>query len=306
MDTLNITHLKKWADLKAAREAFRKKFRNRGDLPYVSVEKLELILEELIKFPLGQHILLTGGANGIWTDYMIAYPWVQSDLSSKALTMNRLEYFILFESLSVIAQRELFLHAQKVAQSHVKEDCVLISVPCGVMRDLLTLDFSQVSNYSLIGVDIDNESLEAAKELAQENEVKNVQFIKQNAWEFDAEGKADFINSIGLNVYESNRERVVALYRQFYKSLKPNGVLFTGVLTYPPGYNQTSDWNLEEISQAHREMDKILVEDVLDLQFNNFRTLTEIKEDFCKAGFTEVEVIPDKYCIFPAVIATKR
>lgn len=304
-DESNITHSQKWNNVEAAFEAHKKKFNELGNVLGVSVESLELILKEMTKFPMGRHILMTGGANGIWTDYMISYPWVQKDVASKMLTMNRLEYFIIFECLSVVAQRELFLFAQKEAQKHVKEGCRLVSLPCGVMRDLLELDYSGVSKYSLIGVDLDLESIQAAHKLAFEEEISNVQFVQDDAWKFEAEEPVDFINSIGLNVYESDRERVVELYRQFAKSLKKGGVLFTGVLTYPPGWEKKSDWILENIPEGHYEMDKIVIDDVLALHWQNYRTLEEIEEDFLGAGFSKVEIIPDRYCVFPAVIATK-
>jgi hypothetical protein len=54
---------------------------------------------------------------------------------------------------------------QKLAQSLLKENVVLASIPCGLMRDLLTLDFSNIDHFGLIGVDIDTESLDFAKEL---------------------------------------------------------------------------------------------------------------------------------------------
>ncbi|MCP5505517.1 MAG: methyltransferase domain-containing protein [Chlamydiales bacterium] len=305
MNELNITHSQKWSKLETACVAYKKKFRELGDVPGVTVEALEQILEEMTRFPMGRHILMTGGANGIWTDYMISFPWVQKDVASKMLTMNRLEYFIIFECLSVVAQRELFLLSQKEAQKHLKEGCRLVSLPCGVMRDLLELDFSGISEYSLIGVDLDLESIQAAHKLAFKEEIKNVQFFQDDAWKFEADKSVDFINSIGLNVYESDRERVIELYRQFAKSLKKDGVLFTGVLTYPPGWGQESDWILENIPEGHYEMDKIVIDDVLDLQWQNYRTLEEIKEDFLQAGFSKVKIIPDRYCVFPAVIATK-
>lgn len=301
----NITHSKKWEAIDKACEYHKQKIREKGDRSYITAEKLEHLVDEFVKFPLGQHILLTGGANGIWTDYMISYPLIQKDLSSKALTLSRMEYFLIFESPFVVAQRELFLRAQKEAQKHVKEGCRLLSLPCGVMRDLLTLDFSRVKDYTLIGVDLDPESLSAAQFLANELNISNVELTQDNAWEFEVDTPVDFINSIGLNVYVSDREQVIALYRQLYNALKPGGTLFTGVLTYPPGREKESDWDLNLIPEHHSGMEKILIDDILELHFENYRTLDEIENDFYKAGFSKVEVIPDQYCVFPAVIATK-
>lgn len=267
----NITHSSKWKNLEIASEEYKRRIDSHPSWSQEIKSQYKAIIDEMTKFSLGCHVLLTGGANGIWTDYMISYPWSQKNISSKMLTLSRLEYFIIFESLVVVAQRELFLMAQEEAQRHVKEECRLASVPCGVFRDLITLDFSGIQSYTLIGVDIDDSALEVAKTLAHQLDQPNVKFIKKNAWEYDGKESLDFINSIGLNVYESNRNRVIDLYRQFHKSLKPGGVLFTGVLTYPPSHEKESCWNINLIPRFHYEMDKILIDDVLELHWKNYR-----------------------------------
>ena len=50
----------------------------------------------------------------------------------------------------------------------MQEDIIFASLPCGVVRDLLKLDFAGVENFRLVGIYIDSESLELAKKLAQE------------------------------------------------------------------------------------------------------------------------------------------
>ena len=304
METANITHPNRFEDVSSAKKTFVERIVSRGDLPYVSVHEQLKVLEEFSKTSLGRHIILTGGANGLWTDYMISYPWRKGIHAGSMLTMSRLEYYVVFECLSVLAQRELFLRSQQVAQEHVKEGAVLVSLPCGVMRDLLELDFSKVKDINLIGIDIDREAVEAAKKLADQRNVDQVNFLMEDAWELRLSKEADFLSSIGLNVYESNRDRVVALYGRVYEALKPQGVFFTGVLTYPPGFEKQSDWS-PSLKKEQIAMDKILIEDVLDLEFQNYRTLEEIKEDFNRAGFKDVMIYPDKNCIFPAVIARK-
>jgi hypothetical protein len=52
-------------------------------------------------------------------------------------------------------------------------------------------------------------------------------------------------------------------------------------------------------------MDCILTRDILNLKFQNYRTIDEIKIDFYEAGFNNVAVFPDRYRIFPSVIASK-
>ncbi|MBS0629625.1 MAG: methyltransferase domain-containing protein [Verrucomicrobia bacterium] len=301
----NKSHPIRYSDYADAAEVIKKRIKAQRDIPNCSYDQVCQILDHLMNSPLGRHILQTGGANGIWTDYMISFPWVQKNIVGRMLSMNRLEYFIIFEMPSVLAQRELFLHSQKIAQRHIKANNTLASLPCGVMRDLLELDANPKANVQFVGIDIDNESLSAAKKLAQEKGISNVSFEQKDAWNLGIFSEFDFITSIGLNCYEPDRGRVVELYRQIYQSLKPGGTFFTGVLTYPPGYGAHSDWDLTAIPKYHIEMDQLLTRDILDLQYQNYRTLDEIEDDFRNAGFSTVSVYPDRYRIFPAVIAVK-
>ena len=88
------------------------------------------------------------------------------------------------------------------------------------MRDLLSLDFSRSRDNLLLGVDIDQKAIDEAKILAKQIRAPHTEFSLQNAWDLELSHKADFICSIGLNVYESNKAKLVDLYSQFRKNLK--------------------------------------------------------------------------------------
>ena len=305
MEEFNKSHSLRYTEIQTAVKDLEDKIIKRGDLSYISTSQQVYIIQQLASFPMGQHILLTGGANAFWTDYMIAYPQIQKNLAASMLNLNRLEYYIIFECLSVLAQRELFRTSQKIAQKHLKDNATLASIPCGLMRDFLELDFSKTNNVQLLGADLDLEAMEHAKKLASNLNITNIEFTQQNAWNLKLPKQVDYINSIGLNVYEEDRARVIELYKQFYDTLKPSGILFTGVLTYPPGSEKPSDWSIDILSPEQIEMEKIIIEDIYDLTFQNYRTLDEIKDDFFKAGFKKVEVTLDKFKVFPAIVATK-
>jgi len=304
-EDLNKSHSIRYKDHFTAANEIKNRIKERDTLRNFSYEQACQIVDNLGSFPLGRHILQTSGANGIWTDYMIAFPWVTDNLVGRMLSMNRLEYFIIFEMPTVLAQRELFLHSQIEAQKHVKQNNILASIPCGTMRDLLELKVSLKDNVSLVGIDLDMESLTAAKKFAVRKGNSNVKFEQRDAWNLEIHSQFDFVSSIGLNCYEADPSRVIELYRQAYLSLKPGGTFFTGVLTYPPGHEKPSDWNTTSIPKYHGEMDQLLTTDILDLKFQNYRMLNEIEEDFHKAGFSKVTVKPDSFCIFPSVIAVK-
>ena len=65
----------------------------------------------------------------------------------------------------------------------MQEDIIFASLPCGVVRDLLKLDFAGVENFRLVGIYIDSESLELAKKLAEEYRLsEKVEFHQEDAW----------------------------------------------------------------------------------------------------------------------------
>lgn len=115
----------------------------------------------------------------------------------------------------------------------------------------------------------------------------------------------DIITSSGLNVYESDSEKVLDLYKRFYKALKPGGSLIISALTYPPGEERPTDWNLEGIALEVLSMERILYHDILDLHWRNFRSAHELEKEFKEAGFSKVTIYFDKHRIFPTIHAEK-
>ena len=298
----NRSHRPFESDIETLCSTLKSKVISRGNLAHVDVSQQLQLIEELSSFNLGKHILRNRGANAFWTDYLIFPPTEPTDLS-----LSNLERFLLYQSPHVIAQRELFHILQSVLQNSIKDNNKISSIPCGTMRDLLSLDISTTKNLKLVGVDIDPEALSLAhnRSLGVKNHTAQIEFVEQDAWALPFQNEFDIITSIGLNVYESDRFSVIDLYKQFYNSLRPTGKLLTGVLTYPPGFETPSDWKHEAISSDILWLERVLYFDILDLNWKNFRSLEEIQSDFIAAGFSKVDVICDSRCVFPAIIATK-
>ncbi|NER08491.1 MAG: class I SAM-dependent methyltransferase [Okeania sp. SIO3C4] len=89
-------------------------------------------------------------------------------IDKKGRSFTELEKFILDKNPGTLATQERYINFGKVIQNYVQEGVVFASLPCGIMRDLLKLDFTGVDNFRLVGIDIDSESLELAKKLAEE------------------------------------------------------------------------------------------------------------------------------------------
>jgi SAM-dependent methyltransferase len=129
-------------------------------------------------------------------------------------------------------------------------------------------------------------------------------FVQKDAWVLGYTEKFDLISSNGLSIYEADDHRVVELYRQFFKALKPNGVLVTSFLTPPPAFGGT-EWKMECINREEALLQKILFADILECKWQVFRSESVVRAQLLEAGFLEIEFLYDKAHLFPTVIAKK-
>ncbi len=174
------------------------------------------------------------------------------------------------------------------------------------MREILELDFSSIFNFTLIGVDIDQGSLLLASKQAEKTGLtRHLKLMCEDAWTLPYDAELDLITSCGLNIYVSDRTKVLDLYRQFFKALKPKGKLIIGFLTYPPDESVPSEWNLVNIQPEDLLLEKIIYKDILSTHWRNFRTSEEFEQELKLAGFSEIGFFYDSRNIFPTVIATK-
>jgi len=307
MEKTNLTHALEQSSFDETIQTLKDKIISRGDLPHVSVARQLDIIDQFCAFPLGRFILERRGANGFWTDYMISHPHKGrvTGLNIEGKPFTPLEEFFLNKIPIIVAHQERFGIFQKLAQSFLTDGAVLASIPCGIMRDLLTLDFSNVTNFELVGIDIDHESLLLAKQYADEKGITNIRLIEQDAWQMPFINEFDVITSSGLNVYESDPQRLLELYRRFFQALKPGGKLIISVLTYPPDGDKKSDWDLTGIEPETLLLDRIIHKDILDIKWRNFRSAQELDKEFILAGFIDIKVHFDKHRIFPTIVATK-
>lgn len=304
MQSTNYTHEQIFS-FEEVLAKLREKIIKRGDLPHVSVSRQLEIINNLSSFPLGRFFIERKGVNGFWTDYMINYPNTAKNRTEKTC-FNPLEDFLLNRCPLTIATQERFRIFQTQIQALLKDGLVLASIPCGMMRDLLSLNFTHVSDFSLIGVDIDLESILLAKNLAKEYRLeKQTKFFHQDAWSLKFNNEIDLITSNGLNVYISDKDKVLDLYKIFYKSLKNGGRLIIGVLTYPPESDHSCEWLLDGLPLEDILLEKILYQDILDSKWRNFSATSQIYKDFSLVGFSNVEIIFDRHHIFPTVVAKK-
>ncbi|MFZ4100263.1 MAG: class I SAM-dependent methyltransferase [Chlamydiia bacterium] len=174
------------------------------------------------------------------------------------------------------------------------------------MRDLLSLEYPPGHGCSLVGIDLDPESLALALELSVELAPSAAVVLRRaDAWALEDVEAFSLITSSGLNVYEPDRAKVHELYKVFWRALRPGGVLVTSVLTYPPGCDQPSGWDLTAIDRSDLEFESLLFHDILEVKWKNFRSEADLRFEFEQAGFVEIEVHFDRARMFPTIVAYK-
>ncbi|MCL2933347.1 MAG: class I SAM-dependent methyltransferase [Trichodesmium sp. MAG_R03] len=188
----------------------------------------------------------------------------------------------------------------------MEEDIIFASLPCGIMRDLLKLDFTGVENLRLVGIDIDSESLELAKKLAEEYGLsQKVEFDQQDAFKLSFEDEFTLLTSNGLNIYEPDDKKVTELYQQFFKTLMPGGILVTSFLTPSPNIDPNSEWDMSQINSEYLLLSKIMMFDILDVNITAFRSSLTTKLQLETVGFNEIEFVFDNARMYPTVVGRK-
>ncbi|KTD59540.1 Methyltransferase domain protein [Legionella sainthelensi] len=255
-------------------------------------ETLEL-LNELASFSLGRFLLHNRGLNGYWTSYIFRNtPDPEESIE--------LESWLLNKSLYVMARERFYLFQDEI-RKRLKSNMTLASIPSGLMDDLLFLDYSSYHNIHLVGIDADSESLQFARQNANEQgfSPEQVTLMQKDAWDLAIDAQFDLLTSNGLNMYESCEKRLVALYQSFYKALKPDGTLLISFIPPPPQ-------NIESlISSENFLKERAIFGDIVQINYLNFCTEAKMKIQLQAAGFTIESVQYNEKGMAPVIVAKK-
>ncbi len=268
-------------------EEVRDRIVERGDLPHVTVEEQLSIVEEMAKTEIGKWRLAHRALNGYWTDRVKRYDGrATSPFDAKLMEMPVCQ-----------AARKVYQVGRALVQEQLRAGQILASVPCGLMRDLLTLDYSKTPDVQLVGVDLDPESLTIAANTARERNLEDkTTFWLRDAWNLPFENTLDLITSHGLNTYIDDRERLLALYRSFYRALKPGGKLLITFL------NDAKRW---KVSKEALLFQRIVTQDICETDCRHSCTEEEIGAHLKAAGFNNIEFCYDDVGFPPTVLAFK-
>jgi SAM-dependent methyltransferase len=284
------------------------RIRLEGDKPYVTVTRQLELLEQLAQFDLGRFLLQNQGLNGYWTHYILTYPWFGrlTGLNNRGEQFSQLEKFILDRAPGILATQQRFENFLQENQRSVVNGAKLACIPCGMMGELLYLNYKEVTDIQLVGIDIDNNTLADATDLAEKQGLsKYVNFRQGNAWQLDYIDEFDLISSNGLNIYELDNERITALYRNFFMALKPGGRLVTSYLTCPPNITTESEWDITMVHKDDMLLQRIIFSDVINAKWQCYRSTDQTKSQLEYVGFSRFYINYDEARMFPTIVAYK-
>lgn len=301
-----LSHHEKPLPLQQAVEALRDRIRQEGDQPQAPVAEQLALVDQLTQFALGRYLLTHGGFNGYWTRYAVLHPQRgrKTGLNHDGEPFTELESWILDRWPAIRATQERFQIFQRVLQGLIRDGATLVSVACGTMEDLLGLDYSHAPNACLLGMDIDPESLDQARERARELGLLNrVELTQGDAWNLALPDCRDGLACSGLSVYETDPQRVTDLYRRFHTALKPGGTLVTSFITPPPWADPKSPWDLTRIAPRDLQRNRLLAH--ARRVRVGFTTAEAVRRQLKQAGFTAIQILNDRCRVYPTAVARK-
>lgn len=285
------------------------RIKREGDKSYVTVTQQLNLLSQLNEFDFGRYLLQNQGINGYWTHYMLTHPWYgrKTGKNNSSNQLTKLERFILDRAPTMLATQQRFEIFLKENQKQVNNNAHLASIPCGMMGELLYLNYDGIDRIQLIGIDYDRDALHDAELLANQQGLANfIKLIQRDAWNLASQEEFDLISSNGLNIYEKSDEKVTALYHQFYNALKVGGKLVTSFLTFPPSLTTHCEWDMSRVSQEDLLLQKIIFVDVIDAKWQCYRSSEQTYKQLSAVGFENIEFIYDDAKMFPTVVAMKN
>lgn len=200
-----------------------------------------------------------------------------------------------------------FCHRIKMLQTAIQRllrdqripaDPVIASIPCGYIRELLTIDYGAFSP-RVIGIDNDHKALDGARQLANELGFSRLDLYLKDALMLGPMETVDVIADNSLALYLDDT-KALRLYDQYYGSLTSGGYCITSHMTPPV------DWNRDLISAEELELQENFFNKVVQGHWLKYmRSIPRLCEMLERVGFEVVEVHKDPWGINPCFVARR-
>lgn len=274
-------------------------------------EFLFSLAEQAARSEIGQFLLCARGLNWRITDLLFDADYHaalrQEEREGTLCLFDKLAFFVF--PLFLATQERAKIH-QRHAQALLRDGVVLASLPCGRMRDLLTLDYGHLTTGArLVGIDKDPEALKGARAFAEVQSALSPIRGTVECLEGDAlvpgfrkppiHEAFDALTSAGLNIYLTD-DQCELFYRHVFDALKPGGTFITGhILPH-------AEYRWERINRWHWQLQAVALTVLVGALWESFvKPQAVVVTQLAGAGFRKLQIIPDAQGIFPTFIMQK-
>lgn len=297
--------------LSEAMSFYERELAHRFPLSFANTPEFLLQLaEQLPLSEVGTFLLCAHGCDWRTTDYFFDEEYkARLKREQEHGRLPLFDYLLFFVCPGWLATQERFRIFQSQTQPHVVDGASLASVPCGRMRDLLTLDFTHLRQaVRLVGIDKDQAALDGAGDLAQKiltadgrvkAEWRIGDALRPGMTKPAAVEEFDLVTSNGLNIYFTD-EQCVKFYANVFAALKPGGVFVTSHLL-PPAHYQ---W--DRVNKNHLQLQAVVWKTLINPLWESFlKPPQAVLEQVKRSGFVEIRMLPDAQGIFPTFVGHK-
>lgn len=269
------------------------------------------LAEDAARSEFGRFLLCARGLNWRTTDLLFdpAYHAAlrQQERDGSLGLFDRLAFFLF--PLFLATQERARIHQRQI-QPFVRDGTALASLPCGRMRDLLTLDYGTVrGGLRLTGIDKDPEVVDGVAQFARELfrdrpppgalDIRTGDALVPGFTTPPCADAFDLLTSAGLNIY-LNDDQSETFYRHVYAALKPGGAFVTGHIV------PSEEYCWERVNRLHWRLQVAVMTVLVGALWEAYvKPADRVRAQLTAAGFRDVHTIPDSQHIFPTFVARK-
>lgn len=275
----------------------RSRLISNGTMSEFDLQKPLELLDRLMAFSLGRFWLQNHRLNAHWYDYIM-----RTHLDSQVSTA--LERQILYDFPIVLAKRQSFKTIQTILQQSLQNGLHMASAPCGVMGEILTLDYQAIKNIRLTAIDADFQSIVHAGELAEEKGLSTVvSFFQTDLEGLNPKDAYHILIHHAWTMGNFSKNKIQPFLRQCFKALQPGGLFISNFSTCSPEQSKDSPWHMSAISPEMLRLQNLLFSQIIRHVEEPTQTLDSMANFLKEAGFSGIEFIPDDSKMVVTILA---
>lgn len=279
-----------------AMDAARSRWASKG-LDDASCTRHERRLDQLAATPAGRFILVNGGWNGFWTNYLanIGCDMIRNhvEYSNNA---NEAEEYLVRWFARMRGEHELCLRS--VIAPMLKPGAAVASIACGLMSEVL-LAAEHFEDVKLYAIDIDKTNFNFIRKMYGDRLVGNeFHAIEADALTLNFESTFDLITCLGFVMY-LNEEHYPELLARIFRALKPGGHL---LLSFLPDLSEMSP-RFQYNPARHPVGREIFM--CTEARFATRPSTTTMLRYLSEAGFVRMTIHGGTYYYLPFIDAIK-